>query len=99
MISLLTNAMIGCSNISSLKWGGVTVDTTAVTKSFRPCATRLIIMGCIAVPDMISGRLRLASDIWMLAQTAYHLHTGAEPKKNPAKLPTRCTDTAETQLV
>ena len=38
---------------------------------------------------MISGTPRLSSDLWMLAQTAYHLYTGIEPRNNPVKLPPR----------
>merc|ERR1712046_463169 len=36
-----------------------------------------------AVPDVMSKTLLHLSDMWMLAQTAYHMWTGCEPQQNP----------------
>lgn len=42
-----------------------------------------------AVPDVMSKQRLQQSDMWMLAQTAYHMWTGKEPAQNPEILPTR----------
>eukprot|EP00656_Telonema_subtile_P008931 TRINITY_DN14176_c0_g11_i1.p1 TRINITY_DN14176_c0_g11~~TRINITY_DN14176_c0_g11_i1.p1 ORF type:complete len:522 (-),score=101.30 TRINITY_DN14176_c0_g11_i1:147-1712(-) len=39
------------------------------------------------IPDVMSASSDFKSDLWMLAQTAIHLWTGAEPKHNPDRLP------------
>jgi len=57
-------------------------------------------------PGVMAMRLTEKSDMWMLAQTAAHLWTGATPAMNPVRLPTnipmrqtleRCLSQAETQ--
>jgi len=40
-----------------------------------------------AKPDVMAMSLSVKSDMWMLAQTAVHLWTGAQPMSNPAQLP------------
>jgi len=40
-----------------------------------------------AVPDVMSKQLLQQSDMWMLAQTAYHMWAGKEPGQNPEILP------------
>ena len=63
----------------------------AGTPSLHLLQPRLWLTVCVAVPDVMSKQLLQQSDMWMLAQTAYHMWAGKEPGQNPEILPAGST--------